>query len=88
MDADLGSRNVEKRPEDVRLEGRVLLLVDDAELMRRQLAGEDLPGDPLQHVGKSPAGRNACVDARKLDEQRRNNRRLICLPRTGRKQCK
>lgn len=35
-------RPVSKRPEAVRLSGRVLFLVDDAELIRRQLAGEDL----------------------------------------------
>lgn len=38
----LKSRIVEKRPDKVRFEGRVLFLVDDADLIRRQLAGQDL----------------------------------------------
>jgi 3-isopropylmalate/(R)-2-methylmalate dehydratase large subunit len=42
MSIDLLSLNVEKRPPRLRFDGRVLFLVDDAELMRRQLAGEDL----------------------------------------------
>ena len=33
---------VEKRPTKLRFQGRVLYLVDDAELIRRLLAGEDL----------------------------------------------
>ena len=39
----LRTRPVDKRPEQVRLSGRVLFLVDDAELIRRQLEGADLP---------------------------------------------
>jgi 3-isopropylmalate/(R)-2-methylmalate dehydratase large subunit len=42
MSIDLMSLKVEKRPARLRFEGRVLFLVDDAELLRRQLAGEDL----------------------------------------------
>jgi len=42
----LKHRPVAKRPDRVRFEGRVLLLVDDADLVRRQLAGEDLPFPP------------------------------------------
>ena len=38
----LKTRPVEKLPERVRLSGRVLFLVDDAELIRRQLGGADL----------------------------------------------
>ncbi len=37
---------VEKRPPRVRLQGRILYLVDDADLIRRQLAGEDLRWPP------------------------------------------
>ncbi|MDX1579480.1 MAG: aconitase family protein, partial [Gemmatimonadota bacterium] len=37
---------VEKRPETVRLQGRILFLTEDPELIRRQLAGEDLDWDP------------------------------------------
>jgi 3-isopropylmalate/(R)-2-methylmalate dehydratase large subunit len=42
MSIDLMSLDVQKRPDRLRFEGRVLYLVDDAELIRRQLAGEDL----------------------------------------------
>ena len=42
MHPDLMRMNVSKRPPRLRFEGRVLFLVDDAELMRRQLEGEDL----------------------------------------------
>jgi 3-isopropylmalate/(R)-2-methylmalate dehydratase large subunit len=39
------SRAVQKRPDRVRLTGRILFLTEDPELIRRQLAGEDLPWD-------------------------------------------
>lgn len=42
MIASLLSRPVDKLPDQVRLEGRLLFLVDDPELVRRQLGGEDL----------------------------------------------
>jgi 3-isopropylmalate/(R)-2-methylmalate dehydratase large subunit len=38
-------RKIEKRPDKVRLPGRVLFLTEDPELIRRQLAGEDLAWD-------------------------------------------
>src|ERR1700744_5445206 len=38
-------RKIEKRPDKVRLQGRILFLTEDPELIRRQLAGEDLPWD-------------------------------------------
>jgi 3-isopropylmalate/(R)-2-methylmalate dehydratase large subunit len=38
-------RKIEKRPDQVRLQGRILFLTEDPELIRRQLAGEDLPWD-------------------------------------------
>jgi 3-isopropylmalate/(R)-2-methylmalate dehydratase large subunit len=38
-------REIKKRSASVRLEGRVLFLTEDHELIRRQLAGEDLPWD-------------------------------------------
>src|SRR4051794_41764789 len=41
MIPSLLTRTIEKLPPEVRLEGRILFLVDDAELVRRQLAGED-----------------------------------------------
>ena len=39
-------RDVQKRPATVRLQGRVLFLTEDPDLIRRQLAGEDLEWDP------------------------------------------
>src|SRR5689334_25244077 len=44
MDALL-NRKVEKRPSTARFPGRVLFLTEDPELIKRQLAGEDLPWD-------------------------------------------
>jgi len=38
-------RTIEKRPDKVRLQGRILFLTEDPELIRRQLAGENLPWD-------------------------------------------
>ncbi len=38
-------RKIAKLPETVRLQGRILFLTEDPELIRRQLAGEDLPWD-------------------------------------------
>ena len=42
MHADLLRLDVRKRPARLRFDGRVLFLLDDAELVRRQLEGEDL----------------------------------------------
>ncbi|MGH7540406.1 MAG: aconitase family protein, partial [Gemmatimonadota bacterium] len=39
-------REVEMRPDTVRLRGRILFLTEDPELIRRQLEGEDLEWDP------------------------------------------
>ena len=39
-------REVSRRPSTVRLQGRVLFLTEDPELIRRQLEGEDLEWDP------------------------------------------
>jgi len=39
------NKKIEKRPQTVRLQGRVLFLTEDPELIKRQLAGEDLPWD-------------------------------------------
>jgi 3-isopropylmalate/(R)-2-methylmalate dehydratase large subunit len=46
-------RKIEKRPEQVRLRGRILFLTEDPELIKRQLAGEDLPWD-TQNPGNNP----------------------------------
>jgi 3-isopropylmalate/(R)-2-methylmalate dehydratase large subunit len=39
------TREVHKRPDQVRLQGRVFFLTEDPELIKRQLAGEDLSWD-------------------------------------------
>jgi 3-isopropylmalate/(R)-2-methylmalate dehydratase large subunit len=39
------SRTIEKRPQTVKLSGRILFLTEDPELIKRQLAGEDLEWD-------------------------------------------
>jgi len=38
-------RKIEKRPDKVRFTGRILFLTEDPDLIKRQLAGEDLPWD-------------------------------------------
>jgi 3-isopropylmalate/(R)-2-methylmalate dehydratase large subunit len=43
MTANLKHRSVEKRPANIHLQGRVLFLAEDAEVVQRQLRGEDLP---------------------------------------------
>ena len=45
MEPSLLNRHIEKRPDKVKLQGRILFLTEDPELIRRQLAGEDLPWD-------------------------------------------
>jgi 3-isopropylmalate/(R)-2-methylmalate dehydratase large subunit len=42
MIPSLLTRSIEKLPPEVHLEGRILFLVDDPELVRRQLEGEDI----------------------------------------------
>lgn len=44
---------MEKRPDKVKLQGRILFLTEDPELIRRQLAGEDLSWD-TSHPEKNP----------------------------------
>jgi 3-isopropylmalate/(R)-2-methylmalate dehydratase large subunit len=51
MIESLRSRPVHKVPDRVRFEGRVLLLTEDPTLIRRQLAGEELPFDPSAPAG-------------------------------------
>ncbi len=46
-------RKIEKRPDKVRLQGRILFLTEDPELIKRQLAGEDLPWD-TNNRGNNP----------------------------------
>jgi 3-isopropylmalate/(R)-2-methylmalate dehydratase large subunit len=61
--ASLLEREIEKRPDKVRLHGRILFLTEDPELIRRQLAGEDLPWDP-----RNPAANPKLRDDISTDE--------------------
>ncbi len=56
-------RTIEKRPDKVRLQGRILFLTEDPELIRKQLAGEDLPWDT-----KNPANNPKLRDDISTDE--------------------
>ena len=51
MIASLLARPVSKVPDRVEFTGRVLFLTEDPALLRRQLAGEDLPFDPEAPIG-------------------------------------
>jgi len=53
VDSSLLNRTIEKRPDKVRLHGRILFLTEDPELIKRQLAGEDLPWD-TKNPGANP----------------------------------
>ncbi len=53
MTNTLLTRHVSRRPDRVKLQGRVLFLTEDPELIKRQLAGEDLPWD-TQHPERNP----------------------------------
>ncbi|HXW93344.1 MAG TPA: aconitase family protein [Terriglobales bacterium] len=63
MIPSLRERKLEKRPERVRLQGRILFLTEDPELIERQLAGEDLPWDT-----KNPAHNPKLRDDISTDE--------------------
>jgi len=56
-------RKIEKRPDKVRMQGRILFLTEDSELIKRQLAGEDLPWDT-----KNPANNPKLRDDISTDE--------------------
>jgi 3-isopropylmalate/(R)-2-methylmalate dehydratase large subunit len=45
VEQSLLTRAIQKRPDKCKFEGRILFLTEDPELIRRQLAGEDLPWD-------------------------------------------
>jgi 3-isopropylmalate/(R)-2-methylmalate dehydratase large subunit len=51
--SSLLERKIEKRPDKVRLKGRILFLTEDPALITRQLAGEDLPWD-TQNPANNP----------------------------------
>jgi 3-isopropylmalate/(R)-2-methylmalate dehydratase large subunit len=56
-------RQIAKRPDKVRLQGRILFLTEDPELIKKQLAGEDLPWDT-----KNPAHNPKLRDDISTDE--------------------
>jgi 3-isopropylmalate/(R)-2-methylmalate dehydratase large subunit len=51
--SSLLERKTEKRPDKVRLQGRILFLTEDPELIKKQLAGWDLPWD-TSHPANNP----------------------------------
>ena len=51
--SSLLDRKIEKRPDQVRLQGRILFLTEDPELIKKQLAGWDLPWD-TENPAKNP----------------------------------
>ena len=61
--SSLLERTIEKRPDKVRFSGRILFLTEDPELIKRQLAGEDLPWDT-----KNPANNPKLRDDISTDE--------------------
>ncbi|HEV2021847.1 MAG TPA: aconitase family protein [Terriglobales bacterium] len=63
MGNPLLDRKIEKRPDGVRLQGRMLFLTEDPALIQRQLAGEDLPWDT-----KNPAANPKLRDDISTDE--------------------
>ena len=63
MGSSLLERKIEKRPDNVRLQGRILFLTEDPELIKKQLAGWDLPWDT-----KNPANNPKLRDDISTDE--------------------
>ena len=63
MITSLLDRKIDRRPDRVRLQGRILFLTEDPELIKRQLAGEDLPWD-----NKNPANNPKLRDDISTDE--------------------
>jgi 3-isopropylmalate/(R)-2-methylmalate dehydratase large subunit len=63
VNQSLLERKIEKRADKVRLQGRILFLTEDPNLIRRQLAGEDLPWDT-----KNPANNPKLRDDISTDE--------------------
>src|SRR5512146_748555 len=51
--SSLLDRHIEKRPDRVRLHGRILFLTEDPELIKRQLAGWDMPWDTANAAANS-----------------------------------
>ena len=63
MGSSLLERKIEKRPAAVRLRGRILFLTEDPELIKKQLAGWDLPWD-----SRNPANNPGLRDDISTDE--------------------
>ena len=63
MISSLLERKIEKRPDKVRLQGSILFLTEDPELIKKQLAGWDLPWDT-----KNPANNPKLRDDISTDE--------------------
>src|SRR5262245_59780091 len=61
--SSLLERTIEKRPDRIRFSGRILFLTEDPELIKRQLAGEDLAWDT-----KNPANNPKLRDDISTDE--------------------
>src|SRR3989454_797348 len=61
--SSLLERKIQKRPDKVRLKGRILFLTENPELIQKQLAGEDLPWDT-----KNPANNPKLRDDISTDE--------------------
>ena len=59
----LTERPIKKRPDRLRLQGRILFLTEDPELVKKQLAGWDMPWDT-----KNPAGNPKLRDDISTDE--------------------
>ena len=57
------TRKIDKRPDKVHFSGRILFLTEDPDLIKRQLAGEDLPWDT-----KNPANNPKLRDDISTDE--------------------
>jgi 3-isopropylmalate/(R)-2-methylmalate dehydratase large subunit len=63
VNSSLLERKIDKRPDKVRLQGRILFLTEDPELIKKQLAGWDLPWDT-----KNPANNPKLRDDISTDE--------------------
>jgi 3-isopropylmalate/(R)-2-methylmalate dehydratase large subunit len=61
--SSLLERKIERRPDQVRLQGRILFLTEDPELIQKQIAGWDLPWDT-----KNPASNPKLRDDISTDE--------------------
>src|SRR3954463_1730155 len=59
----LNNRKIEKRPPTVKLQGRILFLTEDPDLIKKQLNGWDLPWDT-----KNPANNPKLRDDISTDE--------------------